>query len=166
MCANGAESPSGDCTFTGTKTYLPGDIVAQPFTPTEAVRLTAFGARTGTVNACSVYLSLHDDASGQPGTIKNATAFRPLNAQSLNLTAANSAADAATKLTANTKYWLVARIGGSGSCQFLYSATNVAAGPLRYGTATQVVAPDDMKPGDTNVSTAGGQVTLFIQAQR
>jgi hypothetical protein len=167
MCANGAESPTADCLGTATRPYTIGAIVAQPFIPTESVRVTQFGARTGSgTSGCSAYLSLHANASGQPGAIMNSTGLRTLNSDSLNLTTPNSASDASTKLTAGVTYWLVARIGGAGTCTIQYVTANVAAGPYRRGDATDFFAPDNMTPGMTSPVASGGEVKLFIQAQR
>lgn len=165
MCADGVLGAQSSCALGSAVELAYGSVLAQPLVPAVTVRLLKLGAHTAPGSGCNAYLSLHADANGEPGAILNATSYRPLEADAGNLTPAISASERAVRLTAGTRYWLVARLGGSQSCRLFFSSSSDAASSYRIGTASSVSAPDDMSTGQTNAGP-GGTSSLFIQAER
>jgi hypothetical protein len=163
MCADGKVDLQRHCREGSERAFSHADTIAQPFTPTEDVRVGRFGVHAGP-GSCFVYQSLHTDANGEPGRILNWVNYRPVQANSDNLDVPISALDRHTKLAGGVRYWLVLRLGVVEACSFFVADAGSEVA-YRIGHSTDIFAPDDMLPGET-APGPGGRIAQFIEVQR
>jgi hypothetical protein len=141
------------------------DLIAQPFFAPDNLFLTRLGVRTLNVaTTANGYLSIHNDSSGQPGTLMNRTDQFGISASSSNLHDLWFSAAANTQLTKNTRYWIVLKVASAGSNPHLvHSNTAVAAGAYRLGSQAFGI-PGNLAAGATSPGT--GSVSLLYETQK
>lgn len=141
------------------------DLFAQPFIAPDNLFLTRLGVRTLNVaTTANAFVSLHSDASGQPGMLINRTDQFGIIAASMNFHDVWFSAAANTQLIKNTKYWIVLKVSSPGANPHIaHSSTANAAGAYRLGSQAFGI-PGSLSAGITAPAT--GSVSLLYESQK